>query len=601
MCGISAVFKYTSITEEDTSKLLAMNDEMHYRGPDDRGIWNDDICGMAQVRLSIIGLQKGKQPLFNEDKSLVLICNGEIYNYVELRADLVAKGHVFNSESDSETILHLYEEYGVNCLEYLRGMFAFCLWDTQKKQLFAARDRIGEKTLYYSQFPTGVVFSSELKAILKQYVNKPQINLEQLAAPIRYTAPTSKHETFIEQITRVEPGQYVIVDAQGIQKEQYWKRDLTPTFTGTYEEAKAETLRLLKESVDLCLRSDVPVAVMLSGGVDSSAIAALAKLAGREVHTITAGYKGNFDVDERAVAKRFAAEQGFIYHEVELDESDFKDCFDEFTQFIDEPITDMAALAQWALYKKVKSLGFKVLLGGMGGDEFFYGYPYWNKLSESLRLHREHRALFPWNGIAKKKAFLKFLAKNWRHIVYAGYPLKIEDRSVCFWMNDDYVKFSQSASFSYNKERIKLNSAKPYHGIWHADTGNALDDVYQFSLENIMTMAYLYLSDRLGMGNSLEIRSPLVDYKLVAFVSSLPVEIKYNKTHPKYFLKDVLKGIVPDYILFAQKRGFTPPSPFIANVVKEYNYQFFDAKHKFYNSILADRLMTLNFKNKKTL
>lgn len=157
MCGISSIYRYSKISESDITKLHAMNDEMHYRGPDDRGVWTDDKCGMAQVRLSIIGLQKGKQPLFNEDKSLVLICNGEIYNYIEIKQDLIAKGHVFNSDSDSETILHLYEEYGVKCLEHLRGMFAFCLWDTKQKQLFAARDRIGEKTLYYAQDRKSVV------------------------------------------------------------------------------------------------------------------------------------------------------------------------------------------------------------------------------------------------------------------------------------------------------------------------------------------------------------------------------------------------------------------------------------------------------------
>ena len=311
MCGISAVYKFTNITDTDKHKLEAMNEEMHYRGPDDRGVWFDEKCGMAQVRLSIIGLERGKQPLFNEDKSLVLVCNGEIYNYIEIKKDLLQKGHVFNSDSDSETILHLYEEYGVQCLSHLRGMFAFCLWDSKRKQFFAARDRIGEKTLYYAQVPCGVVFSTELKAILKYYIDNPQVNLQQLAEPIRYTSPISKKETYIEQIKRLEPGQYMLVDDPGIAQHHYWKRDLSDRFSGSFEEAKAETLRIMRESVDISLRSDVPIAVMLSGGIDSSAIAALAKETGREVHTITAGYKGQHDCDERDVARRFAKEKGF--------------------------------------------------------------------------------------------------------------------------------------------------------------------------------------------------------------------------------------------------------------------------------------------------
>ena len=596
MCGISAVYRYTSITEVDKEKLVAMNEEMQYRGPDDRGVWYDEHCGMAQVRLSIIGLKKGKQPLFNEDKSLVLICNGEIYNYIEIKQDLIAKGHIFNSDSDSETILHLYEEYGVKCLEHLRGMFAFCLWDIKQKKLFAARDRIGEKTLYYAQIPGGVVFSTELKAILKYYIDKPQISLEQLAEPIRYTSPLSKKDTYIEQIKRIEPGQYLLVDEKGLLQYTYWKRDMSDTFTGTFEEAKAETLRLMRESIDISLRSDVPIAIMLSGGIDSSAIAALAKETGREVHTITAGYKGQHDCDERDVARRFAKEKGFIYHEVELDETDFKDCFDEMTQHLDEPITDIAALPQWALYKKVKSLGFKVLLGGMGGDELFYGYRYWNDLAESLTIHRKHQSLFPWKGMAKKKEYIQFVLKNWKHILWAGYPYKIADSSVGYWTFDDYHKFADNAGFEYNGETFSFKDAGLHFSFENTTHENDLDFIYDFLFTKTMTMAYLYLSDRLGMGNSTEIRSPLLDYKLVEFVSSLPLSMKYRKGQPKFFMKEVLKGIVPDYILNAEKRGFEPPTSFVQDVAKNYNYKVFNSDFKFYNPVLVDRLLSLNLK-----
>jgi len=594
MCGISAIYRYTKINQSDIDKLHLMNDEMHYRGPNDRGVWNDDVCGLAQVRLSIIGLEKGKQPLYNEDKSLVLICNGEIYNYIELKKDLQARGHQFNSESDSETILHLYEEYGVKCLDYLRGMYAFCLWDSKKKQFFAARDRIGEKTLYYAQLQTGVVFSSELKAILKYYIDKPQINMEQLAAPIRYTAPLSKCETYIDQIKKIEPSQYIIIDEKGINKFHYWKRDTSDKFTGGFQQAKDETLRLLRESVDICLRSDVPVAVMLSGGIDSSAIAVLAKETGREVHTITAGYKGQHDCDERDVARRFAKEKGLIYHEVELDEDDFKNSFDELTKHIDEPITDSAAIAQWSLYKKVKSLGFKVLLGGMGGDELFYGYPYWNDLAESLSIQRQHQALFPWNSKEKKIAYIKFLTKHLRYILWAGYPLKIADSSIGFWQYQDYVDFAKDATLKFDGDDLFFSDIHLEKSFRNCELGKELDLVYEFPFDNVMTMAYLYLSDRLGMGNSLEIRSPFLDYKLVEYVSGLPNDIKYKKGNPKHFLKEVLKGIIPDYILYAQKRGFTPPNSFIKDVAASYDYKFINAKHKYYNSVLADRILSLH-------
>lgn len=601
MCGISTIYKFTEITDSDKEKLDLMNKEMHYRGPDEQGVWYDQTCGLAHTRLSIIGLDNGRQPLFNEDKSLVLICNGEIYNYKELKEELKKKGHIFNSDSDSETILHLYEEYGVKCLEHLRGMFAFCLWNTKTKQLFAARDRIGEKTLYYAQIPSGVVFCTELKAVLKYYLDKTQINAHALAESIRYNYPIDLKNTYIEQIKRLQAGEYALVDSKGLEVHQYWKRDLTEKFKGTFEEAKNEILRLMRESVNICLRSDVPVAVLLSGGIDSSAIAALAKETGREVHVITAGYKGQYDCDEREVAKRFAAEKGLIYHEVELDATDFQDLFWEYSQYIDEPVCDISSMSQWALYKKAKSMGFTVLLGGLGGDELFYGYPDSNQIAESLKLKHLHQNFFPWKGINKKIAFLKFLFKNWQYILYSGYPTKINDKTTVGWTYDDYIKFAETASLIYNGEYIQFKDIDVHYS--YEDGKCEIDQVYNSTFETFMTTLCLYLADRQGMGNSVEIRSPLIDYKLVEFVSSLPLEMKYRSTEPKYLLKEALNGIVPDYILYAQKRGFTPPLTFIAELVAKYKYQYIQSDAKFFNSVLADRLLSLHlsYNNSKRL
>ena len=191
-----------------------------------------------------------------------------------------------------------------------------------------------------------------------------------------------------------------------MKRDQYWRRCRTYNFDGSLDEAKKETLRLLQDAVNIEMRSDVPVAVMLSGGIDSSAVAALAKRAGHEVHTITTGYEGKHAEDEREVARRFAKEQGFVYHEVELTKQEYVNSFDELVAYLDEPMTDSTAIAQWAMFKKVKELGFKVLLGGMGGDELFYGYPAWNQLGDSLHLRREHEAIFPWKG--KEKALAAF-------------------------------------------------------------------------------------------------------------------------------------------------------------------------------------------------
>lgn len=588
MCGISAIFRFTQITDTDKEKLSLMNQEMHYRGPDDNDIWTDNTCGLAHTRLSIIGLDNGKQPLFSEDRSLVLVCNGEIYNYIELRKLLEAKGHVFNSDTDSETILHLYEEYGVQCLNHLRGMFAFCIWNIHTKELFVARDRIGEKTLYYAQIQTGIVFSTELKAILKHYIENPQINEHALAETLRHNFPIDLKNTWIEQIKRLHAGEYALVDQHGIIFNRYWKRYIQTSFTGTSEDAKKHILQLMRESVDLCLRSDVPVAILLSGGIDSSAIAALAKEIKNEVHVITAGYKGNYDCDERNIAKRFALEKGLVYHEIELDVNDFKSLFQEFSRYIDEPVCDVSSMSQWALYKKARELGFKVLLGGIGGDEQFYGYPPENKLAKSMLLRQQHLDFFPWKGVYKKIRFLKFLMHNWRYVLMAGYPWKIDDKIPVQWTYSDYMKFVQTGYLNFRGKEIIFKEIDVHYSH---PVKAGLKEEYDFLFSRFMTTLCLYLADRQGMGNSMEIRSPLLDYKLVEFSSSLPESMKFKEEEPKWLIKESLKGIVPNYILNAPKRGFAPPFDFIAEMNSKYQYKVMESDFVFFNSMLADTIL----------
>ena len=586
MCGISALYRFTNMSRQDKDNLVRMNRDMHYRGPDGEGYWSDDTCAMAQTRLSIIGLENGAQPLFNADKSLVLICNGEIYNYKELRQHVAEHGYTCATDTDCEVILYLYELYGEECMQNLRGMFAFCLYDTKKKKLFAARDRVGEKTLYFAQLPTGIVFSTELKAILKYYIPNPQLNAHALAESVRFNYPLDNRNTYIEQIKRLGAGEYAIVNADGMQLHAYWKLSHAPLFDGKKEEAKAEVLRLMRSSVADCLQSDVPVAVLLSGGIDSSAIAHFAKETGREIHVISAGYAGQHSQDERSVAKRFAAEQGLVYHEIELDASDFQSLFTEYMPYIDEPVSDVSSMSQYALYKKAKELGFKVLLCGIGGDELFFGYPGFNQVVQQLDLRRQHRALFPWHG-RKKWDFLRFMTQHAGFVLFGGYPYVLDDRWPVDWTYQDYKRFATDAQLEWGGEVIRFADIDVHYAY---PTEADLDTVYDLEFTTFMKNLCLYLSDRLGMANSLEIRSPLLDYRIVDFVSHLPQEMKYDGT-PKGFYKWCLRGIVPDYILDARKRGFEPPWDFIREMNKEYQYKHIQASHCFFNSMLADKVL----------
>lgn len=589
MCGISALYRFTQVSKQDVQTLLKMNQEMHYRGPDGEGYWNDDICALAHTRLSIIGLENGAQPLYNADKSLILVCNGEIYNYRQLRASLAEKGYTCITESDSEVILYLYELYGTDCLQYLRGMFAFCLYDVRRKRLFAARDRVGEKTLYYSQLPTGIVVSSELKAICKYFVPIPQLNAHAFAESIRYNYPLEQQQTYIEQIKRLRAGEYAIVDANGLQLHTYWGQTHEPVFAGSRKEAKEEVLRLMRSSVADCLQSDVPVAVLLSGGIDSSAIAHFAKETGREIHVITAGYKGTHSVDERKVARRFAQEQGLVYHEIELDANDFRQLFDEYTAFIDEPVCDVSAMSQYALYKKSRELGFKVLLSGIGGDELFYGYPGKNHLAEHIVLAQQLRHLFPLKSWQKRMAYICFLMRHPRLVLKGGYPYLSNNRNPVEWTQRDYERFAADAIVRFNGQEYALRN-EDVHFAYPDDA--TLTTVYEGEFAGFMKNLCLYLSDRLGMANSMEIRSPLLDYRLVDFVSRLPEDMKYNG-EPKGFYKECLRGIVPDYILNARKRGFEPPWTFIGEMTQTYQYKHIQADHCFYNSMLADKILDI--------
>lgn len=587
MCGISSLYRFTKISQLDKQNLILMNRDMHYRGPDGEGYWNDETCAMAHTRLSIIGLDNGAQPLFNADKSLVLICNGEIYNYKELRQHVAERGYTCTTDTDCEVILYLYELYGEECLQHLRGMFAFCLYDIKKKKLFAARDRVGEKTLYFAQLPTGIVFSTELKAILKHYIPNPQLNAHAFAESIRYNYPLDNRNTYIEQIKRLCAGEYAIVDADGMQLHTYWRLSHTPIFEGTKEDAKTEVLRLMRSSVADCLQSDVPVAVLLSGGIDSSAIAHFAKETGKEIHVVTAGYKGQHAQDERDVARRFAKEQALVYHEIELDVDDFQQLFDEYTAFTDEPVCDVSAMSQYALYKKSRELGFKVLLSGIGGDELFYGYPGTNKMAAHMVLAQQLRHLFPLKSLQQHIEYMRFLLQHLRFVLKGGYPYLSNNRNPVEWTQHDYERFAADAIVRLGKQEYALRN-EDVHFAYPDDA--TLTTVYEGEFSGFMKNLCLYLSDRLGMANSIEIRSPLLDYRLIEFVSRLPENMKYDGK-PKGFYKECLRDIVPDYILDARKRGFEPPWDFIGEITNKYQYKQIQSNYCFYNSMVADRII----------
>ncbi len=487
-----------------------------------------------------------------------------------------------NDTKISDKIVSLYDLYGCDCVKYINETFS--LYDRSKQQLLICRDKLGIQQLYYAQLPTGIVFSDSLKEIL-QYVKRPQIRAHELAQPIRHNYPIDLQNTWIEQVKRLRAGEYAVVDKDGLRLRTYWKRNHNTTFKGTKQDAIAETQRIIRESVKRCMQTDEPVAVLLSGGIDSTTLALFAKECQKEVHVISAGYKGQYACDERQIASRFAKEHNLIYHEVELSGEDFQDLFDEYIQYIDEPCFDVSSMSQFALYKKAAAMGFKVILSGLGGDELFYSYKDDNAKVRALKLRREFDSCFP---LKKKwRKYIKFMLKNWKYVLLANNPLLEDDKLPIAWTYNDYEKFSKTASLEYDSDLIKFDEIEVQPQFSYK---SGLDEVYDHKFSTFANQLCVYLGNKLGKAAGVELRYPLLDAELVEFLDTLPIDMKFKPEISKYFQKEVMKGLLPDYILYARKRGFEPPFDFIWEICKQYKYQFINADHVFFNSMMADKL-----------
>lgn len=459
-----------------------------------------------------------------------------------------------------------------------------CQWDAEQKTLKVARDKIGEKSLYYAQLPTSVIVTTELKEILP-HIAYPQINMLNLAQPIRYNFPIDLQQTWIEQIKRVRAGEELTIDMEGIRSRIYWKRDHTPTFTGTKQEALAEALRLLRKSVKECIEtSDGPVAILLSGGIDSTSLAALAKEIKQEVHVFSAGYRGNKYTaqDERPVARQFAEEKGLIYHEVELDVNDFQTYLDEVIPYLDEPCFDINCMVQYALYKKIAEMGFKTILSGLGGDEMFYSYAGHHKEVEAIRLRHEFNQLYPVRRHWKQ--YIHFVMKHYKHLLLPNHPARIDESMLVGWIYNDYKQFAQDAML--NDERfadIDVHVSLP--------EDLTMQGMYGFLSATFAANLCVYMGNTLCKAVGAELRCPFLDIELTEFMDSLPMDMKFDIRQPKRFQKEMMSGILPDYILHARKRGFEPPMEFIHRMTNQYLYKHIQASHCFFNSMVADRII----------
>jgi asparagine synthase (glutamine-hydrolysing) len=560
MCGIAGVYEYATGRPVERQTLLDMLSVIRHRGPDDEGTYQNNNLAMGMRRLSIIDLPGGKQPISNEDGSVTVVFNGEIYNYLELREKLLARGHRLVTASDTEVIVHLYEELGEDCVRELRGMFAFALWDATRRRLFIARDRLGIKPLYYLEHRGRLIFASEIKAILQHPGVTADLNMEALShfLSLKYVpAP----QTMFAGIHALPPGHAITCDGQKMEVRSYWRLSFArgENYNLPEEECADRLEELLRECVKLHLVSDVPFGAFLSGGVDSSTIVALmSQLLDKPVKTFSVGFDGDgAGFSElpyaRLVSKRYETE----HHEILVRPCDLTNLAEKVIWHLDQPIADNACVANY-MVAELASRHVKMVLTGEGGDELFAGYaryageamwPWFRHIPAPARslamgiskripgLRREKLALF---ALCQADEATRFT--NW-------VPLFNREMRASL-LSDQFKRALPDTSTEaiFAKHLAATDATHPLHRMLYVDTKLWLPD------------DLLARGDKTSMASSLEARVPLLDHKLVEFAASLPPHMKLKGLTRKYLLKKVARRWLPAEVVDRKKEGF--PMPF---------------------------------------
>lgn len=560
MCGIAGVHHSSSTLNDAENTIRRMTSAIAHRGPDGEGFLIEPNVALGHRRLSIIDLAGGDQPIFNEDQTVSIIFNGEIYNYVELREDLIKRGHQFRTASDTETIVHLYEEYGVNCLEHLNGMFAFAIWDAPRQRLFLARDRLGEKPLYYS-FNNGLfVFGSELKAVTESRLVSKEIDVQAVDDYLAYGYVPAPR-TIYQNVSKLPQAHYCIVENGHLNIQPYWKikfGEQRPVSADTVEELRD----LVNDSIRIRLRSDVPVGAFLSGGIDSSLIVShAAELSSQRLSTFSIGFSES-DFDELKYARQIAERYNTDHHEFVVSEVD-ENLFPRIVDHFDEPFADPSAFPTWYVSKNAAD-NVKCVLSGDGGDELFCGYGRYHGESlegfmDAIPLGLRRATLgagasvlpnhFPGAGWLKRMSVGG--AERWQRTVGI---LEAEQR-LRLWRPEILQSLDTSASLL-----APFFNGSDFNGSDF--NGSKLDGRSQRMLADqntYLTDDVLVKVDRNAMWHSLEVRVPLLDHRLVEYANSLPISYKYNNGSLKYPLKKLLEGYVPEDIIARKKTGFSMP------------------------------------------
>lgn len=573
MCGICGKLNFDKNKDIDKGLIKKMCDTLVHRGPDDDGYYINKNIGLGMRRLSIIDLNTGRQPISNENEKIWIVFNGEIYNYRELKQDLIKKGHQFKTWSDTEVIIHLYEEYDVDCLSHLRGMFAFAIWDTERERLFLARDRVGKKPLVYTVINNSIIFASELKAIIQDDVVKKEINLGALDQYLSFQFIPAPY-TIFKGINKLPPASYLICENGKIQIKKYWELNFSNKVILSENEYSEKILNELEEAIKLRMISDVPLGALLSGGVDSSAVVGImARLSDKPIKTFSIGFEEE-EYSElkyaRIVAERFKTE----HHEF-IVKPNIIEILPELAWYYDEPFADKSAVPSYYIAKEAGK-HLKVVLNGDGGDESFAGYGRYdlrNNIASVLPSNIKGQLIRQTvNNYFKISDRSKLTSKMIKKIALNLFPVS---KSIIF---PEFFSGRDKYNLYNHNTREALN-----HSILNkidellegaADIKEPIDAMVNIDFNHYLSGDLLVKMDIASMANSLEARSPFLDHKLLEFSMSIPCSLKIKNRVRKYILKMALSGILPYEILNRNKMGFSIPLIFwFRNELKEFAYQ----------------------------
>jgi len=571
MCGIVGKYSLKQIPVSN-DLLHDMCDVIVHRGPDDEGYYINGNIGLGMRRLSILDLQTGNQPIHNESKDIWIVYNGETYNCPELRAELERKGHKFYTRSDTEVIVHCYEEYGDECVSKLNGMFAFAIWDSRRRRLLLARDRLGIKPLFYTVSDGSLLFASEIKSILQDRTVKREVNLHALHnfLSLNYIPHP---DTIFKGIYKLPPGHTLTCDGEGrIKIREYWdvKFGQSPESADSYAEELREKL---KESVRLRLLSDVPLGVLLSGGIDSSSIAALmSSLVDEPIKTFSIGFEEK-SFNELEYARIVANMYGTDHHEM-IVKPNAVELLPKLVWHFDEPFADSSAIPTYLVSKMARE-HVKVVLSGEGGDEVFAGYETYAAYRAAelySRIPRLIRKKFIRPFVHSLPASTKKVSFDYKAKIFVDGDDFSPERRHYWWK----LIFSEDAKKQlYSQEMLSDNIFDDSFGEFakyfdRTDAVDMLNRILYVDTKVYLANDILVKSDRSSMANSLELRVPMLDHNVVEFAASIPPELKLNGFQKKYILKKAMEPLLPKKILYRKKKGFSIPAPsWLRNELKE--------------------------------